>query len=459
MKKIILLLFSTIFFCSCYVSKNLKSEQINNSWFASFDGYNGKEKIKFKSQENKLVYLSSQLENSSGKLELLNKNEVIPKINKVNHNKFPLNKNVEIQIIGTHAKGSFALKYPVLEIKKIKVNYNPNVELLALSNFLINYEDFNGISEKQTFNINGKDVKVKDFYALTLKIANEFKPYLKSKNLETIKSYLDKDFYLHFSNFVLSLDNFPNAIVKPDNKFLSHFSSLDDAKHFVTAFNDFCKEIRFENYLEKYKPYYEEMISEVSKNIPKENFITEMEHFYGKEIENYNLYPSLTVPFSQGFAVGNDNMIGNVFGSFNVPEKIENPSSLNLGFDNTISLRTVCIHEFGHCFVNPVVDKVDEKIIQSKEYLFDPIKSKMSEQGYNQWKICLYEHFNRAGEVVIARLIKDDKKAEQILKDNVENRSYIYLPQIVEKLEYWYNNEYFTKTYDQKISEIISQFH
>lgn len=199
------------------------------------------------------------------------------------------------------------------------------------------------------------------------------------------------------------------------------------------------------------------MIDEVSGNIPKESFITEMEHLYNKEVKNYNLYPSLTIPFGQGFAVGNDGMIGNVFASFNKPNEINNLSNLNLGFDNAISLRTICIHEFGHSFVNPAVDKADEIVLQTKSYLFEPIKNKMSEQGYNQWKICLYEHFTRANEVIIAKLIGDGSKANEILKDNIESKYFIYLPQIIEKLEFWYYNEYFLKTYEQKVSEIIAE--
>jgi hypothetical protein len=54
-------------------------------------------------------------------------------------------------------------------------------------------------------------------------------------------------------------------------------------------------------------------------------------------------------------------------------------------------------------------------------------------------------------------LIGDNKKAEKILQENVKNKSFIYLPQIVEKLEYWYNNEFLDKTYDQKVSDIIAE--
>ena len=74
---------------------------------------------------------------------------------------------------------------------------------------------------------------------------------------------------------------------------------------------------------------------------------------------------------------------------------------------------------------------------------------------YNQWKICLYEHFVRANEVIIAKLLKDETEADRILKDNVENRLFIFLPQIIEKLEFWYYNEYLDINYPEKVSQII----
>ncbi|MHC0442809.1 DUF4932 domain-containing protein [Flavobacterium sp. 3-210] len=255
----------------------------------------------------------------------------------------------------------------------------------------------------------------------------------------------------------MGIDSFPNATVDKNNKFTNHFETLDDAKKFVKAMNDFYAEINFDSFFEKYSQYYKRMTLEVAENLPKENFITEMEHFYGKRIGSYNLYPSLTMPFSQGFAVGSDDMVGNVFGSFNMPKEIGKDSKLDLGFNNTIALRTSCVHEFGHSFINPTIDAIDEKYLEATEKLFEPIGNKMTAQGYNQWKICLYEHFARAGEIVIAKLVGDSNKAQEIMNDNVTNRSFIYLPQIVEKLEYWYYHEFFTKTYQQKVEEIISQ--
>lgn len=455
--KIIALSFLFILFNSCTVSKNINTNQTDNSWNAEFEELNGKEKLKFNKQPNSLVYLSSKLTVNKGSLKLLTNQKVISNTQKVNHTKLDLNNNLKIQIEGKKANGSFIVKYPIYENKKINIQYNKNIELLALASFLVSYEDFATIPEEQSFTIEGKDIKVRDLYALNLKIANEFISYRNSKNLAVIKSFFDKKFYAQYSNFLLNIDSFPNATIKQGNKFIHEFSSTQEAENFINAFNKFYVEIKFDEFLEKYKPYYEKMIVEVTQNIPKDNFITEMEHFYGKKITHYNLYPSLTLGFSQGFAVGGENMIGNIFACFSKPEKISNPKDLELGFNNEKSLRTVCIHEFGHSFINPAIDKVDSKIIDAKKHLFESIKDKMGQQAYNDWKICLYEHFVRANEVIVARLLNDQQKADGILKDNYQNRSFIYLPQIIEKLEFWYYNEYFEKTYEEKVSEIIQE--
>jgi len=447
-KKLTLLSVISIFLSACSITKNLKSTQTGDQWKATYDSFNTTEKLKFNAQKDAFVYLSSKINTDQGTLDLLLNHKKLADSHKVNHYRISLDKSAEIGITGKNARGSFNLNYPVYKKKDIRITYKTNIELLALSYLLTNYEDFTDFS--------GKAPIFKDLYALTSKIAIEFKPFLNSKNLNLIRTYLDRDFYLHYSNFVLSLDEFPNAKVTAVTD-TAHFKSKEDAERFVTAFNNFFKEVQFQDFLTRYAPYYKKMAEEVSGNLPKENFISEMESYFRKSVSRYVLYPSLTLPFSSGFAVGDKNTIGNIFASFNQPGEINDTTRLNLGYSNALSLRTICIHEFGHSFVNPAVDEADQNTIQAKAFLFDPIKDKMTQQGYNQWKICLYEHFNRANEVIIARHLGDEAKANDILKDNIENRSFIYLPQIIEKLEFWYDNEFLDKTYEYKVNEIISK--
>jgi hypothetical protein len=67
------------------------------------------------------------------------------------------------------------------------------------------------------------------------------------------------------------------------------------------------------------------------------------------------------------------------------------------------------------------VDKLPKEKFSQTELLFEPLKSKMSDQGYNTWKVCMYEHFIRAGEIMIAEKLGDTEE----LKDCTPNMSRI----------------------------------
>ena len=57
---------------------------------------------------------------------------------------------------------------------------------------------------------------------------------------------------------------YPRTKINNETNFLSEFESLQDAEQFVSAFNRFYSEINFDDYLNRYKPYYDKMISEMN---------------------------------------------------------------------------------------------------------------------------------------------------------------------------------------------------
>lgn len=148
--KIISIIFILNFFNSCTVSKNIKSNQTNNSWKAEFEELNGKEELNLTKQANSTVYLSSKIIANTGSLKLLANQKEILNSQKVNHTKLELDNNLKIQIIGQNANGSFSLDYPIYENKKINIQYNKNIELLALASFLIYYDDYASIPDEQS---------------------------------------------------------------------------------------------------------------------------------------------------------------------------------------------------------------------------------------------------------------------------------------------------------------------
>ena len=442
---------------SCGTSKNWESEQDKNSFSASFEEFNGNEKIEIEEDSNKVVYLSYLTENKEGDFSIkINRDDFKYENSKIVHFKTDLKKPLQIGIKGSSAQGKFQIEYPVYNKKKIKVQYNANFELLSLAYFLSNmYEDLKG--NNNSFNYDGKEVSVKDLFALNLKIGNRFENHLDSENLKILNEFFEKQWYLEYTNFVVLLPELPHTEISKRSYSQELFKSEQEEARFIVALNNFQKEIRFEEFLEEYATFYNNMIEEVETNLPNEAFIAEMEHLYGKEAHAYFLNASLTMPFSQGYAISRKDNIGYVFGALSLPIELEDLNNLSLGYANSKQLRNLSVHEFGHSFVNPVIDQVGDSVINKKDFLFEPIQQEMSDQGYTTWKIALYEHFVRAGEIFIARQLGDQNNADKLSKDYIQNRHFIYLNQIIVNLENWYNNEYFTKTYEDFVIETIAK--
>lgn len=443
---------------SCSVSKHWKSDQTESSFSASYEDFNGKEEIHLKKNITEVAYLSYYVRNSTGKFSLnINRDDFDFIPDSLVHSKVSLVKPLKIELQGNRANGDVQIEYPKFERKDIHVQYNANFELLCLAYFLSEvYDDVK--DNHSVFNYNEQEVQVKELYALNVKIASRFETFEESENLKILKEFFTKNWYLEYTNFVMNLGDIPNAkyagdtFTKSDSKL---FGSKEEAERFISALNNFYREINFDEFLKDYKSYYVEMLNEVKSNLPDEGFITEMEHVYNKKATGYFLNASLTMPFSQGYGVTIDKRIGYVFGALVLPTDFNSLKHLSLGYADKLQLRNISVHEFGHSFVNPVVDQVSDSIIEKKKFLYEPIQQEMSDQAYTTWKTTLYEHFVRAGEIFIANQLGDHKTAQKLTQDYIENRHFVYLNQIIPAMENWYNNNYFKKSYADFVKETI----
>ncbi len=188
---------------------------------------------------------------------------------------------------------------------------------------------------------------------------------------------------------------------------------------------------------------YQNAISQVKAGLPDSTFIPAMEAFYQGHFDSYTLVPSLTIPAQMGFgamhSLNNQSHASHIFGAF-TPPKFADTSDLDMGFDDKNHLLELSTHEFGHSFANPAVDQLPEKLITDTQKLFNPIAEAMADQGYTSWKACLYEHFVRAGEVVIGRNLGRKQEAQHLMDHYLKGRKFVYLPIIVEELEKYNTN-------------------
>jgi hypothetical protein len=126
-----------------------------------------------------------------------------------------------------------------------------------------------------------------------------------------------------------------------------------------------------------------------------------------------------------------------------------------MGFGDKKHLLELSTHEFGHSFVNPVVDTFAPELIRSTQLLFDPIREVMSNQGYSMWKACVYEHFVRAGEVVIAQNLGRQADADRLRASYMQERKFIYLPILLPELESY--NTLGNSTYSQAATRAMQR--
>ncbi len=339
--------------------------------------------------------------------------------------------------------------------RKLSIEINKNIELLGIGYFL----GFEGVDiENKTVEIDGKTIPKKEWHSYGYEIFKQFEHFGQSEHLLKAFMVADHLWLDYLSAFLLQLDDVPHAKITDsvNEKYYLNFSkehnkeeARKNAQTFVDGLNAFALEIDFDTYMRKSKPYYVRAKQEIMANLSHKGVVTAMENFYKNEFDSYHLVPSLTIPKGMGFGIKSKADIYSVFGAVD----FQDINKLNMGFTDMDKLTELTIHEFGHSFVNPIVAKQPKEMFDKSEHLFKALKSSMASQGYNTWKVCLYEHFVRAGEIIIAEKTGELDRAERLKFEYINKRNFIYIPEILDELRSYEHGEY--ESYDEVVKKIL----
>jgi hypothetical protein len=338
---------------------------------------------------------------------------------------------------------------------RFSVKISKNVELLGFVYFL-GYEGAQAQTE-------GYSTKTKARYAYGLNLYEHYKAHANSKHLAIVIGFAQDIWLDYFISLLVQLDDFPNAKLHDgiNKSYYLRFSASKDPKEakrnvttFIDAMNALYREVDFDHYFKQNQDKYDSALNQVKAGLPDSLFLPAMEKFYQKRFNSYNLVPSLTIPPGMGFGVSHSNDAFHVFGAF-APPVHNKLSGWDMGFGDKKHLLELSTHEFGHSFVNPVVDAFAPELIISTEVLFDPIREVMSNQGYTVWKACVYEHFVRAGEVVIAQILGRQADADRLRAAYMQDRKFIYLPVLLPELESY--NRHRNSTYSEAAAKAMQR--
>ena len=312
---------------------------------------------------------------------------------------------------------------------KITVELNKNIEFLG---YIIEQGDPAG---------NDKNHPIS-------KIINK---YPENKTNETLfklfnlASTVDYSTLVHLMYFLPELPLTNNYRVSEEFASYLGFESHDERlrlDEIVLELNNFYKESHFENIWKNLKPYGKTLKSFLEESKPRAEAFNYLEEFYQYRYKHYSIQPILTL-WPVGFGIRDLDHNKAVF--------IMGPLNSNYDFNDKQAFINLTLHEFGHSFVNHILLK-NKKELNKTESLFKPIKDTMTRQGYSDWETCMTEHFVRAGEVIIRELMGDKNQSEALLKDYIENRNFIYLEFIIDKLKFYRLD----KTYSYEDSVVVT---
>lgn len=239
---------------------------------------------------------------------------------------------------------------------------------------------------------------------------------------------------IDYGVFISLMHNLPEFPLDPNYQLPSQqaaelgFKSdaeLNFIRKLVQKVNAFYIESKFEKIWTDLNPYRDSTLLQLREFSPYDSVIKEVEFFYGSSFAKYEIVPSLTIWSGPGW--GGTNAEGNT-ARFTLGPTEKDYTFKKVGF------QSLAIHEFGHAFANQIVLQHNAELKET-EALFLPIEPDMVPQGYSNWKTCIIEHFVRAGEVIVLEQMKNSARSEALLQEYRDNRKFIYLDFIVQKLK------------------------
>jgi hypothetical protein len=336
-------------------------------------------------------------------------------------------------------------------MNKIKIGISPEVEMINIILYNSKYNDI--CRELIGFS---PMVEIENDY--TKEIQRYFDSFYSHKVYRKVESMVKKGFFLSRPmEFALSIDSLNNF--KSRYKLSKFAIDMSGGQKIIDELTDLLRDFEkvtdFNKFIPKINHYYKESLLRVNNLCEKYLFVEVIENFYGKSSNNCHFIISNLNKGNFGIHFKNENNNIDMYSVFTMYGTSEDEVNheLNRG---ALSCNTI-FHEFSHPIINPLTEKNKELVNKYKivyEYL-RPYKRPLT--GYVDWEECVNEHIIRACSIFLVRKTCGDYYADRHLEHDY-NLGYRYIPNLIEKLEYYENNRDTYKTIDSFYKELIKSF-
>ena len=212
---------------------------------------------------------------------------------------------------------------------------------------------------------------------------------------------------------------------------------------FLPLVDDFYERARFDNFYREQQPRYEGIMAEVSACLPDASWLDLVGNYYGAgagdDARGFYLVPSPLSIAGHGFgnSVHRDDEI-EIYHTF-APFCSVEPDADGHGFDSPQSLAELSVHEFGHSFVNHLLEPPHYADVIER---FVALYAAERESGQMGWspRVNVAEHIIRACEVRIALVANQPQDAARLLQHHIDQYGCRHLPEIVDAMDDYEQN-------------------
>jgi hypothetical protein len=284
------------------------------------------------------------------------------------------------------AQSPFKIAESVTKVhNQINVGINPQIELISIVQTISKYPTVFGF----LMSMDSSDYKTD--------IINHFGPFKDHPAVRMFDRLSMQPRMLNFSapsNIMLYSDEYLNLRkdIKLDDFVISRAGGMDSLRMFLNLLCNFASQSAFNTFYSNHRDYYFKIIENTIKNLGSTNYISELESFYGKSQESYNI---VLVSLYNYVGYGNSLLCSNdkrkIFNTMGPLKVVDNMPF----FGDENYLKYFIRHEFSHPFVNPVTEKYWD-LIKDYSKNYDSIPEVARKNVCGDWQECINEFIIRA---------------------------------------------------------------
>jgi len=292
---------------------------------------------------------------------------------------------------------------------------------------------------------------------LVVKAQKYFEPFKDHPAIKLSDSLLlNEIFYFdELTEILLYLEDFPSTQFKYPLENSPYAAKEKIITNWIEKLSEFYKDAGVESFLNENDGFYQGARQEVISNLPSNDFVEQIESYYRETKLSYTIIPSPEMPTGGAYGyrgIGpyvytpNGMRIYQVI-SASLPVRKDSISQkyYEFGFNNKEFILRNSYHEFGHAFVNTILNKEENELLLNQyEYLFTKeLKDVMLDQNYDNWFDCIAEHLVRLGEIRLAERSGNKKWADELRQYHTRELNFIFIPELEKKIIQYENDQRF----------------